>query len=77
MGVRGGWNALIDAKEQNQDTEITAIINPSSGVGTSRDMHRVNVVDDLQSADIKVVNCVATGYASKSARGGSEGEVKA
>lgn len=65
-GWDAGWNQLIDAKEQNSGTEIIAVINPSGGPGGGRDSHWVDVVDDLQDADIKVVGYVSTAYAGRS-----------
>lgn len=66
-GWDAGWSRLIDAKDENRNTEIIAIINPSNGPGGGRDSHWSDVTDDLQDAGIKVVGYVGTGYAGKSA----------
>lgn len=70
-GWDAGWSRIIDAKEDNESTEIIAIINPSSGAGGSKDSHWADVADDLQDAGIKVVGYVSTAYAGR-----SEGDVK-
>lgn len=66
-GWDAGWSELINAKQENSGTEIIAIINPSSGVGGSKDSHWANVADDLQDEGIKVVGYVSTQYAGRSA----------
>jgi hypothetical protein len=70
-GWDAGWDDVINAKEENEGTEIIVIINPSSGPGGSKDSHWADVTDDLQDAGIKVV-----GYSTTSYAGRSEGEVK-
>ena len=70
-GWDAGWDDVIDAKEENEGTEIIVVINPSSGPGGSKESHWVDVADDLQDAGIKVV-----GYSTTSYAGRSEGEVK-
>jgi len=65
-GWDAGWSELIHAKKENPGTKIIAIINPASGVGSGRDSHWANVVDDLQDAGIRVVGYIATSYAGKS-----------
>ena len=69
-GWDAGWDDIINAKEENEGTEIVVVINPSSGPG-SEDSHWADVADDLQDAGITV-----TGYVSTSYAGRSEGDVK-
>lgn len=64
-GWDAGWSQIINAKEDNESTEIIAIINPSNGAGGSKDSHWANVADDLQDAGIKVVGYVSTAYAGR------------
>lgn len=70
-GWDAGWDDVIDAKEENEGTEIIVVINPSGGPGGGKDSHWVGVVDDLQDAGIDVV-----GYSDTSYAGRSEGEVE-
>jgi hypothetical protein len=70
-GWDAGWADVIEAKEENEGTEIIAVINPSSGPGGSEDYHWADVADDLQDAGIEVVGYITTSYAGR-----SEGEVK-
>lgn len=65
-GWDAGWSDIIHAKKENPGTKIIAIINPASGVGSGRDSHWANVVNDLQDAGIRVVGYIATSYAGKS-----------
>lgn len=65
-GWYAGWDDVIDAKEENEGTEIIVVINPSSGPGGGKDSHWADVADDLQDADIKVVGYLTTSYAGKS-----------
>ncbi len=60
-----GWSDVINAKEENQETEIIVIINPASDPGGTKDSHWADVADDLPDAGIKVVGYVATSYAGR------------
>ena len=64
-GWDAGWNEIINAKEENEGTEIIAVINPSSGAGGGKDSHWASVADDLQDAGIKVVGYISTAYAGR------------
>jgi hypothetical protein len=70
-GWDAGWDDVINAKEENEGTEIIVVINPSNGPGGSKESHWADVADDLQDAGIEVI-----GYATTSYAGRSEGEVK-
>jgi hypothetical protein len=70
-GWDAGFEKVIEAKSNNQGTEMVVIINPSNGPGSSEESHWSEVVEDLQDEDILVVGYVSTAYAGR-----SEGEVK-
>jgi hypothetical protein len=70
-GWDAGFEEVMEAKSENQDTEMIVVINPSNGPGGSKESHWSEVVEDLQDEDIQVVGYVSTAYSGR-----SEGEVK-
>jgi hypothetical protein len=70
-GWDAGFEEVMEAKSENQGTEMIVVINPSNGPGGSKESHWSEVVEDLQDEDIQVVGYVSTAYSGR-----SEGEVK-
>ncbi len=60
------WQGLIQAKQANPSVPMIAVINPSSGPGSSQDPNILQGVRSLQSVGINVVGYVYTKYASVS-----------
>ncbi len=56
------WDDLNDAAAQ---VDITAIMNPGSGPGTSQNSDYVEVVDNLRSAGGRVIGYVHTSYGAR------------
>jgi len=61
------WSSLVKVKQSYPSVPIIAIINPNSGVGSSKDSSYVSGVKLLQSAGIIVLGYVHTSYGSRSA----------
>ena len=64
-GANDSYQRLITAKQQNPQTTIIAILNPSNGPASGQDAHWVSVVKSLRSAGVSVVGYVSTDYAGK------------
>ncbi|MDE1852379.1 MAG: spherulation-specific family 4 protein [Thaumarchaeota archaeon] len=62
----GSWAAVIQAKQAYPNVPFIAVINPSSGPGSSQDPNYVQGIKNLQAAGVKVLGYVATGYGSNS-----------
>ena len=60
------WSAVIHAKQAYPNVPFIAIINPSSGPGTSQDSNYVQGIKNLQAAGIKVLGYVDTAYGGDS-----------
>jgi hypothetical protein len=60
------WDAMISAKTAHPSVPIVAIINPSSGPGTSMDSKYSDGIKKLQAAGITVLGYVYTSYTSRS-----------
>ena len=59
------WQKLIDTKKANPDVEIVAIVNPSNGHFTEKNSNYTKGIQDLITADIKVVGYVYTQYGNR------------
>jgi hypothetical protein len=59
------WNTLITKKNANPGLAIRAAINPSSGVGSSKDSNYVTGINNLKGSGIKVGGYVYTSYGSR------------
>ena len=59
------WQKLIDTKRANPDVEIVAIVNPSNGHFREKNSDYTKGIQDLISADIKVVGYVYTQYGNR------------
>ncbi len=59
------WQGVIDAKNDNPDIEIIAIVNPSNGHFDSEDDNYKLYIPTLVDAGIKVVGYVYTGYGDR------------
>ena len=64
----GSWSSLVNIKHSYPSVPIIAIINPNSGVGSSKDSNYVSGIKQLQSAGITVLGYVHTSYGSRSVR---------
>ena len=64
---RTTWDQVVQAKLAHPSVPVIAVINPSSGPGTSKDTNFVNGTQKLQSAGIIVLGYVPTSYGSRSA----------
>ena len=61
----GTWTQLIDLKEAQAVVPMIAIVNPSSGPGSSKDPNYAQGIKDLQAAGIRVVGYDPTDWAAK------------
>jgi hypothetical protein len=59
------WQKIIDTQEQYPDAEIVAIVNPSNGHFTEEDSNYTQGIQDLISANIKVIGYVYTQYGER------------
>jgi hypothetical protein len=59
------WQTVIDAKNAHPSVPFVAAINPSSGVGSSKNTAFVNGITKLKAADITVIGYVYTDYGSR------------
>lgn len=57
---------LITAKQQYPTLQMRVVLNPNSGVGSSKNTDYVNAVTALQKAGISVAGYVATNYSNRS-----------
>jgi len=60
------WSSLIKIKQSHPLVPIVAIINPSSGPGSSQDPNYVSGIHQLKGAGIVVLGYVHTSYGSRS-----------
>jgi Spherulation-specific family 4/Bacterial Ig-like domain len=60
------WSTLISTKKSHPNLPILATINPSSGVGSSKDTNFVNGINQLKSVGITVIGYVYTDYGQRS-----------
>jgi hypothetical protein len=60
------WSTLVNTKKSHPNLPIVVTINPSSGVGSSKDNNFVNGINQLKSAGITVIGYVYTSYAQRS-----------
>lgn len=63
-GTNNGWPQLNAAASQVQ---VTAILNPASGPGTSVDSNYTSAVNSLRTAGGRVIGYVSTSYTARSA----------
>jgi hypothetical protein len=59
------WQKVIDAKNAHPSVPVVTSINPSSGVGSSKNTAFVNGITKLKAADITVIGYVYTDYGSR------------
>jgi len=59
------WQTVIDAKNAHPTVPIVASINPSSGVGSSKNTAFVNGITKLKAAGITVIGYVYTDYGAR------------
>ena len=59
------WQSLIQAKQASPSVPMIAVINPASGPAATVDPNYSAGIKALQSAGIKVLGYVPTGYARK------------
>jgi len=60
------WSTLVSTKNAHPNLPMLVAINPSSGVGSSKDNNFVNGINNLKSAGIKVIGYVYTSYGQRS-----------
>ncbi len=65
-GYDADWSAIEKAKSDNPGESILAVISPSDGPGGGQDSHWSSVVDELQSAGVKVLGYIDTHYTGDS-----------
>ena len=59
------WTAIATAKRAHPSVPVIAVVNPDSGPSTARDASYASGITNLESAGIKVIGYVATGYTSR------------
>lgn len=60
------WTTIAQAKTTYPSVPIIAVVNPSSGPGSSEDPNYLQGIRNLQAAGVTVLGYVATGYATSS-----------
>jgi hypothetical protein len=59
------WNTLINTKNAHPGLAMRVVINPGSGVGSSKDSNYVTGINNLKGSGIKVGGYVYTSYGSR------------
>ena len=60
------WSTLIGTKNNHPNLPMLVTINPSSGVGSSKDSNFVNGINQLKSAGVTVMGYIYTDYGQRS-----------